>query len=121
MSWFDDVRNAVVGVVQKAIDIHRDAVSAIFDAFAQVGHDIATFSEYFRTGLEKLYANVMPKDVARWLTLNWYFLETAIEYGADFLSNFSAALNTGKLGELFDLIKPISLHTTSSILRKSMI
>ena len=120
MSWFDDVRNAVVGVVQKAIDIHRDALSAVLDAFAQVGHDIATFSEYFRTGLEKLYANVVPKDVARWLTLNWYFLETAVEYGASFLSNFTAALQTGKLGELFDLIKPAAVMALQNARREAL-
>jgi uncharacterized protein YciU (UPF0263 family) len=109
MGWFDDVRNAVVSVVQKAIDIHRDAFTAVLDALAQVGHDLVTFSEYFRTGLEKLYANVVPQDVARWVTLNWFLLETAAEYGASFISNFSAALKTGRLAEIFDLVKPAAV------------
>lgn len=120
MSWFDDVRNAVVGIVQAAIDIHRDALSAILDAYAQVGHDIVSFSEYFRTGLESLYANVLPEDVARWLTLNWYLLETAIEYGANYLTNFTAALKTGKIGALIDLIKPAAITALKNGRREAL-
>ncbi len=120
MSWFDDVLNIVVGVVQKAIDIHRDAFTAVLDALAQVGHDLATFSDYFRTGLEKLYANVVPEDVARWITLNWYLLETATQYGASFIANFSAALKTGRLGEIFDLIKPAAATAMRNARREAV-
>jgi hypothetical protein len=109
MSWLDDVRDGVVGVIQKVIDIAVDVLTAVADAFAMVGHDLVSLSEYFRTALEKSIGAVLPDSVARLVTLTWYLLEINVSLGAGFVSNLSNALKTGHIDDLLSVMKPASV------------
>ena len=106
MSFLDDVRDAVVGVIEKLVAVAVDVVVALTNVFAQVGHDFASLSEYFRTGLEKALGSVLPDSVARLVTLTWYLLEIQVELGAGFVSNMANAIKTGNLIDFVNVVKP---------------
>lgn len=108
MSFLDDVGNFVRGVVEAAVNLTVGIVTFVGDVFARVGHDFASVSEFFRTGLEQALGHVLPKEVARFVTLAWYLVEVGVELSADAIDHLTRALSTGKLLDVINVIKPLS-------------
>jgi hypothetical protein len=105
MGILDDIRDAVVGVVQKALNVVTDVSAGILAVLGQIGQDLATFSEFFRNGLERTLSQVVPKDVARFVTLGWYLIEIGDRFVAGFLQNYAEAVRTGKFFDAVNLMK----------------
>ena len=120
MSWLDDVRNAVFDTVQTVINIGVSVVTAIADVFVLVGHDLTTISEYFRTALEKSLGTFLPIEVARWVTLGWYFIELGTTLSTGIIANISTALKTGHIDDLVAVLSPLTVTAMETGSREAL-
>ena len=108
MSFLDDVCNFVRGVVEAAVNLTVGIVQFVGAVFSQIGHDFASVSEFFRTGLEQALGSVLPKEVARFVTLSWYLVEVAVQLSADAIDHITRAFSTGKLLDVINVLKPLT-------------
>lgn len=105
-SFFDDVIGAVVGIVTTAVGIVHGTIAGIAAIFALIGFVIADVIHTWRTVLEQALGLVLPGEVAKWVTLSWYLIDTGTQYGAAFLQNLANALRTGKISDILDVVTP---------------
>ena len=106
MSFFDDVVNVVKTVVENATGMVGTAVAQITAAFAQIGYTLVDFIDQLTLQIQDALSDVLPDEVAQWVGLSWFLVETAAFYGVAFLQNFSNAVRTGKFGDILDVVTP---------------
>lgn len=111
MGFFDDVKNAVVGVIDFVIKDITTATGIVINAVAQVGMTLEEFVETVQDSFIKAMTRaVLPDDVARAVTLLVFLLRAPQNYGLQFLDNLGTALRTRQLGDIFDVITPAVLQ-----------
>jgi hypothetical protein len=106
MSFISDVFDSVIQVVSDAIGGVKDAVATIATTLATIGYAISEFIADMRAILNNALGSVLPEQVAEWMSLEWFLIDTAAAYGAGFLQNIANAIRSGKLTDIFDVVSP---------------
>jgi hypothetical protein len=106
MSFFGDITNTVVNVVKDAIGAIGGVAGKITSDLATVGYDFAGLVNVTTSILQNVSAKVLPEEVAKWVSIQWFLVNTAANYGPAFLQNLSNAIKTGKILEIFNVITP---------------
>lgn len=107
MGFFDEVRNAVVGVINFVTNDIPTAIGILINTVAQVGMTLEEFVETVQDSfINAITRAVLPADVARTVTLLEFLLRTPQNYGLQFLNNLGTALRTKELGDIFDVVTP---------------
>lgn len=110
MGFFSDVVNSVGKVIEDAAGAVVDGVATVIGTVAKIGMDIGELVDRLTTVVSEAFqvvaGDLVPNEVAKWLSVIEFLIDTAAAYPGQFLQNLETAIKTGDLISIIDVVTP---------------